>query len=503
MTIIDTPTATPANAADDAPAKSLAATVLGRRSDWLRTPRLSRPRPGLHWVGPLVVAATTFGPWSAFSGAIGEGGGSVGFGLYIGAVSIVLMAWSFVLALRVRWMERFFGGLDSMYRVHRWAGALAAGAMFLHTRNEPEIENGIAGASESMADAAEGLAGTGEVMLYLLVLLSVLRWMPYRWWRWSHKLLGIPFVFACWHFFTADKTYANSSGWGLYFGSIMALGIGAFVARVLVRDPLLKGARYRVSEAVTRGDTIELLLDPVGRPVEHRAGQFASLKVQRRGLSEPHLFTIASRSDDGSLRFFIKDLGDWTNKIVELGEDLVGAEVRVEGPYGRFEPLPTSGSDTTVWVAGGAGVTPFLAAIDELEPAPAGQRPTLFYAVRGEDDAIAIDVVRAAAADGRIDLVVCDSSSGGRFDPAMVHDRFTAAELDGSHLAVCGPAGLVAAVQRLGDVVGARSVEQEDFDIRQGFGPDLPPGTLTAVVDAAADRVRRRRAAPRASSRPG
>ena len=91
MTIIDTRTATTATTATtaDAPATSLVATLLGRRSDWLRTPRFSRPRHGLHWVGPLVVAATTFGPWSAFSGAIGEGGGSVSFGLYIGAVSIV------------------------------------------------------------------------------------------------------------------------------------------------------------------------------------------------------------------------------------------------------------------------------------------------------------------------------------------------------------------------------------------------------------------------------
>jgi len=185
--------------------------VLGRPSDWhLRRPRLVPPTPGVHWIGLLLMIASIAVSWLAFDGAVGEDG-SVAFGLFIGAASIVLMAWSFILAVRIRLLEPLFGGLDSMYRVHRWAGTLAVIAMYLHTQNEPDIENGIRGASKSVANTAEGLAGTGQTMLYVLVGLSLLRWMPYRWWRWTHKLLGIPFVFASWHFFTAEKPYENSS----------------------------------------------------------------------------------------------------------------------------------------------------------------------------------------------------------------------------------------------------------------------------------------------------
>ena len=133
--------------------------------------------------------------WPAFAGAKGEDG-NVAFGLFVGAASITLMAWSFVLAVRPRILEPIFGGLDSMYRVHRWAGTLAVLAMFLHTRAEPEVVGGVRGASRSLADTAEELAGTGEIMLYALVAVSLLRWFPYRWWRWTHKLLGNPFAFA-------------------------------------------------------------------------------------------------------------------------------------------------------------------------------------------------------------------------------------------------------------------------------------------------------------------
>lgn len=456
-----------------AAARTAAQTLLGRPADWqIRRPSINRPRPGLHWLGPIAVLLTAIGSWPAFAGAIGERGESVQFGLFIGAVSIVLMAWSFVLALRVRVLEPMFGGLDSMYRVHRWAGTLAVVAMFLHTQNEPEIENGIRGASRALANSAEDLAGLGETMLYVLVLMSIVRWLPYRWWRWSHKLLGIPFVFACWHFFTATKSYANGSAWGWYFGTVMVAGIAAFVARVLVRDPLLKGSKHRVASAAVHGDTLELVLQPTGSPLGHRAGQFAAIKVQERGMTEPHLFTIASGPSEGVLRFFIKDLGDWTAKLVARGSDLVGSEVIVEGPYGRFRPLPKKPAPT-VWVAGGVGITPFLAATAELEPRPPGERPVLYYAVRDERGAMAIDVLRAAADRGAIDLEVCSSTEGRRFSGELLTDRFGPDGLGGAHLAVCGPAGLVASVRQIGDAVGAGEVEHEDFDIRQGFGPDL------------------------------
>ena len=192
------------------------------------------------------------------------------------------------------------------------------------------------------------------------------------------------------------------------------------------------------------------------------------LKVQHRGLSEPHVFTIASGPQEGVLRFFIRDLGDWTSRLVRT--DLAGAEVVVEGPYGRFEPTHAD-AQKTVWVAGGVGITPFLSTIETLEPAV--HRPTLFYAVRGENSAMAIDVLRSAADRAIIDLVICDSQQGRRFSGELVLERMGADGLAGAHVAVCGPNGLVASVRELGYRQGALRVEHEDFDLRQGFGPDL------------------------------
>ena len=80
--------------------------LLGRPADWhLRRPSWplsSQPgHPRLSWMGPIAVVVSTLVGWFAFAGAQGDEG-NVAFGLFIGAASIVLMAWSFVLAIRLR-----------------------------------------------------------------------------------------------------------------------------------------------------------------------------------------------------------------------------------------------------------------------------------------------------------------------------------------------------------------------------------------------------------------
>ena len=442
--------------------------MFGTRSDWqLRPPALRGPRLGIHLVGPAALLSSVAGAWFAFAGATGEDG-NVAFGLFIGAASIILMAWSFVLAVRVRFLERFFGGLDSMYRVHRWAGTFAVIAMFLHTSIEPEIEDGIRGASRSLAETAEDLAGTGQTMLYVLIGISLLRWFPYRWWRWTHKLLGIPFAFACFHFFTAEKPYANGSVWGWYFGAVMFAGLFAYVVRVIGKDIVTPGVPYRVKRAKVSGSTLDLELEPVSKAVEHHAGQFVVLKVQKPGLREPHIFTVASQPDSSTLRFFIRDLGDWTSRMHEV--ELVGADVTVEGPYGLFAPTVAKATKT-VWVAGGVGVTPFLSAAGTL-PTDSDMRPTLHYLVRSRGDAMALEVLEAHHDAGRLELILHASAAGQRFGPDSLSEHHVAG-LSGAHVAVCGPASLVALVDTEARRLGASFVEHEDFDIRQGFGPDL------------------------------
>ncbi len=434
-------------------------------------PTPSVPHPTVGWIGTALVVASVAGSWFAFDSTTGRG--SPGLALFFGASSILLMAWSFVLALRLRFLEPLFGGLDRMYRVHRWAGTIAVVAMFLHIQTGFAIKGGIEGSSRSLARQARDLAGVGEIVLYVLIGLSLLRWVPYRWWRLTHKLLGIPYLFACFHFFTAQKPYANGSAWGWWFGAWMVAGTIAWIARVVVLDAVLPGRRYRLVSADTTGTVTDLRLAPVDRRrFGQRIGQFAFVKLQVPGMREPHAFTIASNPSDTELRFLIKDLGDWSGRLHAADASvLAGATVIVEGPYGKFRPLSGTGPD--LWVAGGVGITPFLAAAGSLPERGGTDIPTLVYCVRTRADAMALTELEAAAASGRIRLSLHVSDEGTRLDPARLATIARRSDLRGVHVNVCGPDALVAGVVHAGRHLHASDVHTEDFDIRQGFGPEL------------------------------
>ena len=450
-------------------AEVVARTMIGRPHDWrLRRPVAPKiPARGPHWIGPAMALFSTLVGWFAFNDTIGRSG--TAFALFIGSVSIMLMAWSNLLSTRISALEQLFGGVDRMYRWHRWFGALSVVAMWLHTQTVDDVK-GIAGASRDVAKTAESLASTGTNILYALVGLSLLRWLPTRWWRISHKFLILPFVFASWHFYTATKPYANDSAWGRWFGAFMLLGIAAWAYRVIWRDMIRKGRLHRVVGVERRGDNVALELEPVGAPMRHALGQFAFIKIDRPGMREPHPFTIASAPDDRSLRFVIRDLGDWSHDLDH--RVAIGDRVIVEGPYGRLEPFPATGHGPVVWIAGGVGITPFLGAA--RSGAPAGSAaPHLFFCVRSRDDAPGLDELIDAHEAGRIVLHVHASDEGARLSADDLSQVFGADGLRNAHVVMCGPTALVRDMTAAATSLGARHVHVEGFDIRTGIGPDL------------------------------
>lgn len=445
--------------------------LIGSKSDWrLRKPSMpTRPSLGLAWIGPVALLTATFVGWFAFEDAVGDED-NVAFALFIGSVSILFMAWSNLLSTRVRFLEPFFGGLDRMYRWHRWFGALSVATMWYHIQTIDDVK-GIAGASKSVADTAEDLAGTAETMLYILIVVSLVRWIPYRWWRQSHKLLIAPYALSAWHFHTATKPYANSDPWGRWFQGLMLLGVASWVYRVLWRDGVRRGLRYRIENVSDSGPITTIEMTPVGRPIRHRAGQFVFLRIGKGTVSEPHPFTIASRPGEPVLRVHIKRLGDWSDQLSDRVR--VGEQVKVEGPHGRLPVWPRADDPERpiVWIAGGVGITPFIGAAQRR---PGGHAiPHLFYAVRSREEAAGLDVLRAAHENGKIHLHLHVSSEGGRLCGDDVTSVFPAGSLTGSHVVMCGPDSMVTDMTNTVRSLGARHVHVEGFDIRTGVGPDL------------------------------
>ena len=327
------------------------------------------------------------------------------FSQYLGLAALILMAWGQILSTRLRGIETIFGGLDRVYVLHKWAGIVAMSALLLHDTIDADMRG--LGRETALNELAETL---GEISLYgllILVVISVATFIPYHLWKWTHKAMGGMFAAGVFHFVFIMKPFAMSDPAGLYTGLFCVAGLAAYVW-MLLPETIRPSYGYQIVGVQKTGDALAITLSPTKKSLRAKPGQFGVLRFTGAGKQEPHPFSFSKIDDDGALRVTIKALGDFTDslsKVVEIGQD-----VRVQGPFGRFRH---SGKTQEIWVAGGIGITPFLAWAHALEDG--ARHADLFYCVKSRDQAPHLAELEALAdAKPNLKLHVIASNEGER-----------------------------------------------------------------------------------------
>ena len=377
-----------------------------------------------------------------------------------GAVALIGMAASLAIAGRGAGLDRALGGPDKALAWHRAAGYAAVAGLAGHWLLASSVG---AGPIPPLSDAAE-LAGFGAgIGIAGLSVISALRLIPHHWWRASHWLMGPLFAVSFLHtFLSAGPLPAFSPPWLVLLGA-SGVGLKGWIAS------LRKASRGQVSARVTRIERLDGAIEfeiaadaPLPR---YRPGQFATLVVP--GLSdEPHPFSIAGGSGSRR-RFGIRVAGDWTTRLHR--ELRVGEKSILGVPQGRFTPCVDRARKTQVWVAGGAGITPFLAALEAMQPDNAAP-VTLVYAYRGAPGAIGLGFLRRAEERlPQLTLVLHDSTCDGRITEGVL-DTALASVPRRCDLYMCGPEALkhmAGTVYRQSGKAGR--VRHEDFDFRAAW----------------------------------
>lgn len=333
--------------------------------------------------------------------AAAPGGGSLPWalrqqGLYLtGLWSIALMSLAMVLATRPPWLERPLGGMDRVYRLHKWAGILAitvAAGHWLVEMSDDVLKALVGregrlpkekytGILEVLRKLAEDM---GEWAIYAaLAMLAITLWkrFPYRNWRHLHRFMPVLYLMLAFH----AALLAPPVYWGRPVGLLLAVLLVAGVTAALLSLAGRIGRRRRVAGTVAAidqaaGDVAEVRCQLGTGWRGHRPGQFAFITFD--GAEGAHPFTIASaHRGDGLITFQIKGLGDYTRGLASRLRP--GQPVLVEGPYGRFDVARCRTDARQIWIAGGIGVTPFLAWLESLQAQPQ-QAPTaeLHYCTR-------------------------------------------------------------------------------------------------------------------------
>ena len=409
----------------------------------------------------LIVATTLFPAYQLF--ALANVADQIAlFSQYLGLAALILMAWGQVLSMRLPGVEAIFGGLDRIYVLHKWAGIVAVAAVLLHDTIDAEMRG--LGPETVLSEVAETL---GEISLYsllILVVISVATFIPYHLWKWTHKAMGALFAAATFHFFFIMKPFAMTDPAGLYTGLFCLAGIVAYIW-TLLPDHIRPSSEYTVANLEKTGGALAITMNPTKRGLKVAPGQFGVLRFKGHGSDEPHPFSFSKINSDGSLRVTVKALGDFTTRLE--GFVKVGHPVSIQGPFGRFR---LSGVGSEVWIAGGIGITPFLAWAHALDPE--GATVDLFYCVRSRSNAPHLaELETMAKAKPNLSIYLIASTEGKRLSAEIIAETVEG-DLAQSKVSFCGPVSLRGALQTglRNYGVTSRRFHFEEFEFRTGIG---------------------------------
>lgn len=388
------------------------------------------------------------------------------FSQYLGVLALISMGIGQVLAARLPGAEALFGGLDRIYVLHKWLAVFAMVCLGLHDVIDAEIDG--LGPETLLMDIAEDI---GEVVLYallILVFVTITTFIPYTYWRWSHRFIGLFYALGVFHFVFIQKPYDNFDPVSLYVLGFCAAGVLSYLYMVLLYARLPGPAKYRVSSVVSYDGASEISLRPEGKGIRHRAGQFAFFGFDLPGLSEIHPFTIsACPTSDRDLKICVKALGGYTDDLIKAVRE--GTSVGVFGAFGHFRQ---SSKDTPqIWIAAGIGITPFMSWARQLNDKNSGPIH-LYYLLKSDKNAPFVDELKdLASAHNSFRLTVHSSATQGRLDAAeilKVHQD----HIKEAGVSYCGPTALRQQLRL--DLIKAGLKKSrfhfEEFEIRSGIG---------------------------------
>ncbi len=386
-------------------------------------------------------------------------------GEILGSLMIVLMGCSLFLATRPKWAEPYFGGLDKMYMTHRRASTTAFLLMFVHLLVVPISFNRL-----RLGNYLAMISFTGLVVIILVTLapripfLSKLTGNSYEGWKKLHRFIGIFFILGFIHAINVNGVSAFIAiNWVQLF---FILGTASYLYAEVFGGFFKKFVPYTV-EAVKHPNksVTEVTLRPKKHSIQkQRAGQFLFIRFMGdKMLDESHPFTISSAPSEDVLRVTIKACGDFTRHLFENLK--VGTEAIVEGAHGMFDYK--SGGQKQVWIAGGIGVTPFLAFIRDMQANP-GHEIDFYYTVRHREESIFVDEIEAAAKKyPNLKAHIRFSSTDGSLTIDQIVKN-AGGNISRHHIYMCGPLPMTQSFEKkfleLGVPQG--SIHYEEFNFR-------------------------------------
>jgi predicted ferric reductase len=375
-------------------------------------------------------------------------------GGYLALIEVLLLA-------RLPFLERLIG-FDRLTSWHRWNGHAVLYLVLAHVVFSVWGFAGQDFPPRSWSDEYWGLMTNGAfpgmivatigTVLLIVVLLSSLaiarRRLNYELWYAVHFTAYAGIALAWFHEIPVgnellpkvEVTAANV--WRATYAAALVL-----VVWYRLLWPIVQNRRYRlrVSEVVEEAPGV-WSVRITGRGLDRygaRAGQFFLWRFLTKGFwYTQHPFSLSEAPHGDSFRITVKALGDHT---AAFGRITPGTRVLAEGPFGVFT-ADTRTRDKVLLIAGGIGITPVRALLEELR----GDVITVYRALT-ERDLVLSDELDELVTNhgGRIEYIVGDHATPeGRRLLTPEHLHQLVPDVAEREIYACGPPAMLALIER-------------------------------------------------------
>lgn len=194
--------------------------------------------------------------------------------------------------------------------------------------------------------------------------------------------------------------------------------------------------------------------------MEFEPGQAVELAIQKDGWrDEARPFTFTSLPSDADLEFVIKTYPDHNGVTEQLATLEPGAQVTLDGPFGAIKDQGPG-----VFLAAGAGITPFIPILKKRAADHAIDGSTLIFSNKTEKDIIMRGEWEAMEGLRTIFAITDEATSdfhSGKIDKAFLKQEIK--DFD-QKFYLCGPGGFVDAMRDALKDLGAKddSIITED-----------------------------------------
>jgi len=319
-----------------------------------------------------------FSSLSLLSRSLGDIAGLCGMAMF----SLVM-----ILSSRLKFFERFFKGINESYTAHHFFGGLAFCLLLFHPLFLAYNYLLISFRSAALfllpyTNLAQNLGILGLFVMIFTLVITFYAKLKYQVWKFTHKFLGLAFIFAFLHTFLIGGDLISNLPLKIYLFVLGIAAITAYFYRTLFADYFVRVFDYTLCDIKKHKDKIwELTFLPKNRELKFSPGQFAFVKFFSKELTkEAHPFSFSSATGN-PLKIAVKELGDYTNKIGNLK---VGDSALFEGPFGAFS-FRNYSNKKQVWIAGGIGITPFLSMLRSINEEDSNYTIDLYYSVKDEE----------------------------------------------------------------------------------------------------------------------